>query len=298
MRVAPRLKGERPVPGRGCAALDPRGDSRAGARGSRLADMAIPLDDMSPEDALAALAWQVELGADEAILEEPVNRYEAVAVPVADAVPEAAKPVLAVAAGPGSASIAARAGDLAALRAEMAAFEGCALKKGARNLVFADGLPGAHVMIVGEAPGRDEDREGKPFVGRSGQLLDRMFAAIGLSRGAEAPEAAIYITNTLPWRPPQNRDPSGDEIAMMLPFLRRHIELAAPKVIVTMGNAATRTLLETTVGITRMRGQWGEAQGVPVLPMFHPAALLRDPLKKRLAWADLLSLKARLGAGG
>ena len=150
-------------------------------------------------------------------------------------------------------------------------------------------------MVVGEAPGRDEDREGKPFVGRSGQLLDKMFLAIGLTRTAAEPGKAIYITNTLPWRPPQNRDPSADEIAMMLPFLRRHIELAAPKVIVTMGNAATKTLLDTTVGITRMRGTWGEALGIPVLPMFHPAALLRDPLKKRQAWADLLSLKSRLG---
>ena len=255
--------------------------------------MANPLDDMSPEDALAALAWQVELGADEAILEAPVNRFEApVAAPATASPPVAEAPVAPVA---DTAPIAARAADLDALRAEMAAFEGCALKKGARNLVFADGLAGAHVMIVGEAPGRDEDREGKPFVGRSGQLLDRMFAAIGLSRQAEAPDAALYITNTLPWRPPQNRDPSVDEIAMLLPFLRRHIELAAPRVIVTMGNAATKTLLETTTGITRMRGQWGAYAGVPLLPMFHPAALLRDPLKKRLAWADLLSLKARLG---
>ena len=253
--------------------------------------MANPADDMSPEDAFAALQWQVELGACDAIEDAPVNRYAREDPQVASDPPEEAPAQTGVSA---TDTLAVRADSLDALRNEMAAFEGCALKKGARNLVFSDGLPGAHVMIVGEAPGRDEDREGKPFVGRSGQLLDKMFLAIGLTRTATEPSQAIYITNTLPWRPPQNRDPSSDEIAMMLPFLRRHIELAAPRAIVTMGNAATKTLLETTVGITRMRGNWGKALGIPVLPMFHPAALLRDPLKKRQAWADLLSLKSRL----
>ncbi|MEM8659103.1 MAG: uracil-DNA glycosylase, partial [Pseudomonadota bacterium] len=194
----------------------------------------------------------------------------------------------------GTAALAAAARDLGELRDTMAAFEGCVLKKGARNLVFADGLAGARVMIVGEAPGRDEDMQGKPFVGLSGQLLDRMFAAIDLSRASEDPRQALYITNTLPWRPPQNRDPSSDELAMMMPFLHRHIALAAPEILVTMGNAATKSLLKTSTGITRLRGQWHELNGVPLLPMFHPAALLRDPLKKRLAWADLLALRARL----
>ncbi len=177
---------------------------------------------------LAALAWQIELGADEAIGEAPVNRFD-VAVPAA----VAAVPVrIASAEGipvaeASSAEIAAACGDLAALRAAMAAFEGCSLKQGARNLVFADGDPRARVMVIGEAPGRDEDREGLPFVGKSGQLLDRMLAAIGLSRRAETPAEGAYITNVLPWRPPQNRDPAGDEAAVMLPFLYRHIELAA-----------------------------------------------------------------------
>ncbi|MEM8787700.1 MAG: uracil-DNA glycosylase [Pseudomonadota bacterium] len=254
--------------------------------------MANPDATPTRDDLIAALAWQLELGADEALEEAPVDRRlsaapaEAVAAPV----PAPAQT------GSGSADLAGAAADLPALRAAMAGFEGCALKKGARNLVFADGRPGAHVMIVGEAPGREEDAQGKPFVGRSGQLLDRMFAAIGLARGAEAPKAALYITNTLPWRPPQNRDPSTEEIAIMMPFLERHIALAAPRVLVTMGNAATKTLLRTSTGITRLRGTWAEAQGLPVLPMFHPAALLRDPLKKRAAWADLLTLKARLEA--
>jgi DNA polymerase len=179
----------------------------------------------------------------------------------------------------------------------MSGFEGCALKKGAKNLVFSDGNPAARVMIVGEAPGREEDMAGLPFVGRSGQFLDRMLAAIGLSRAAEDPGAAVYITNVLPWRPPQNRDPSTDEVAAMVPFLHRHIEIKAPEVLVTMGNSATKTLLETTTGIMRMRGQWTAWRGIPVLPMLHPAALLRTPALKRQAWADLLALRVWLDEG-
>ncbi|MCB1369648.1 MAG: uracil-DNA glycosylase [Rhodobacteraceae bacterium] len=244
----------------------------------------------------AALAWQVELGADEAIGETPVSRFEAAARPAPPVRQAAAAAVAApeVPADLTTEALAAGCGDLAALRAAMAAFEGCALKKGARNLVFSDGNPAARVMVVGEAPGRDEDRAGLPFVGRSGQLLDRMLAAIGLSRKAEAPEAAVYITNVLPWRPPQNRDPAADEVAMMLPFLHRHIALIAPEVLVAVGNSAARTLLETTTGITRLRGHWAEWRGIPVMPMFHPAALLRNPELKRAAWADLLAVRKRL----
>ena len=259
------------------------------------------LPDISSDDALAALLWQIEMGADEAVLETPVDRFAAPTAATAQAATQPLPPDTAATAVPPTAparqeatALAAAARDLEALRTAMAGFEGCALKKGARNLVFADGVPGARVMIVGEAPGRDEDIQGKPFVGRSGQLLDRMFAAIGLSRAAEDPAQALYITNTLPWRPPQNRDPSTDEMAMMFPFLARHIELAAPQLLVTMGNPATKLLLDTATGITRMRGRWAAFEGIPVLPMFHPAALLRDPLKKRDSWADLLSIKARL----
>lgn len=253
---------------------------------------------------LALLAWQVELGADEAILEAPVDRFRAPAAPVEavrDAVgaPATAEVAPAVAADPaaGTAALAAAATSLGALRETMAAFEGCALKRGAKNLVFADGNPAGRVMIVGEAPGRDEDAAGLPFVGRSGQLLDRMLAAIGLSRQAEDAERAVYITNVLPWRPPRNREPSGDEVAMLVPFLYRHIELAAPEVLVVMGNAAAKTVLETSTGITRLRGRWTAWRGLPVLPMFHPAALLRNGELKRPAWADLLRLAARLEGG-
>lgn len=245
--------------------------------------------------ALDALAWQVELGADEAIGDVPIDRLAVVARAEPKAAPETA-PVEVADVQPASVTqaLAAQAGTLEALRAAMAGFDGCALKMGARNTVFADGNPAARVMIVGEAPGRDEDFEGRPFVGRSGQLLDRMLAAIGLARDAQDADQAVYITNVLPWRPPQNRDPASDEIAMMTPFLHRHIALAAPEVLVTMGNAATKTLLETATGITRMRGIWAAFNGIPVMPMLHPAALLRNPVQKRDAWADLLEIKARL----
>lgn len=252
--------------------------------------------------AKAALEWQVELGATEAIGDAPVNRYAASATasaPVRRAVAPAPA-IAAVAEAVASAdpvsearAAAARASDLAALAAAVAAFPHCELKRGARNTVFADGTPGARVMIIGEAPGREEDIAGLPFVGRAGQMLDRMFAAIGLSRRGEG-AAALYIANMLPWRPPQNRDPTPEEIAMLLPFVARHVELAAPQLLVLMGNIACHGLLERR-GITRLRGQWTEALGLPALPMFHPAYLLRTPSAKRQAWDDLLSLKERLG---
>jgi DNA polymerase len=254
--------------------------------------------------AKAMLLWQMELGADEAIGEAPVNRYAAA---------EAAKPVAPVAAPATTAAVpeAAVAGDdpvlvarnmaegardLPSLREALAAYTHCDLKKGARSLVFADGNPRARVMIVGEAPGRDEDLQGLPFVGRAGQLLDRMFGAIGMGRASPDAERALYITNVLPWRPPENRDPSPEEAAMMLPFLKRHVELVDPDVLVLMGNHSCQALLGRK-GITRLRGQWTEALGRPVLPMFHPAYLLRNPHAKREAWHDLLMLQARLRGG-
>ncbi|MEL6424785.1 MAG: uracil-DNA glycosylase [Pseudomonadota bacterium] len=254
-------------------------------------------------DALAALAWQVELGADEAILDAPVNRYETPAPPPPAAEPTApvegraarvAPPVTEDAAVSTAARIAAGAATLEALRAGMEAFDGCALKKGARNFVFCDGHATADLMIVGEAPGAEEDRAGLPFVGRSGQLLDRMLAAISRDRKVESPEAGAYITNVLPWRPPQNRDPSTDEMAIMKAFLMRHIDLAAPRVLLCMGNAAMKTLFDTKDGITMRRGKWEEVQGIPAMATFHPAALLRDPLKKREVWRDLVEVQARL----
>ncbi len=249
----------------------------------------------------AALDWQIAMGADEAILDKPVDRFaEAVAAEKSDAGAVAA-PEVQKEDGPdpvGVAKVSAMAaGDLPSLRASMAEYEHCDLKRGAKTLVFSDGLAGARVMIIGEAPGRDEDREGRPFVGRAGQLLDVMFSHIGLARTASVPADALYITNVLPWRPPQNRDPKPEEVAMMLPFLERHVALAHPEIIVAMGNHATGALLKRT-GITRLRGTWAEALGRPVLPMFHPAYLLRNPAAKREAWADLLELRDRLEKTG
>jgi DNA polymerase len=247
--------------------------------------------------ALAALTWEVEVGADEAIGDAPINRY--------DLAVEASKPLAAKASAPPPPSLvvadpvaaAQTAADgtrsLEALRDAIAAFDQCELKRGARNTVFADGNPNARVLILGEAPGGEEDREGRPFVGRAGQLLDRMFAAIGLSRLSPDAETALYITNVMPWRPPGNRDPAPAEIAMMLPFVQRHIALVDPQVIVVVGNTPLFALTGTK-GILRARGNWTEALGKPLLPMTHPAYLLRNPAAKREAWADLLSLQQRL----
>lgn len=256
---------------------------------------------MKTHTALALLEWQIELGADEAISETPVDRY-ALQAPTRKA-PKPATPAPAPKPVPDldpvavARSMAAQAGDLDGLRAALGAFEHCDLKRGARNLVFCDGQPGARVMIIGEAPGRDEDIAAKPFVGPAGRLLDQMFAAIGMARDAADPRNAIYITNIVPWRPPQNRDPNPAEIAMMMPFVRRHVELAAPDIIVAMGNVSCQGLLSRK-GILRMRGTWETALERPVLPMVHPAYLLRNPIAKREAWADLLSLQARLREGG
>ena len=182
--------------------------------------------------------------------------------------------------------------SLAELEAMVAAFEGCALKRTAKQLVFADGNPEADIMLIGEAPGAEEDRAGKPFVGRAGQLLDRMLAAIGLDR------TRVYIANVVPWRPPGNRTPTPQEVAICLPFMLRQIELVAPRFIVTLGAPATQTLLGLKEGIKRTRGRWVEYSGLPRpargLPMLHPAYLLRQPIDKRLAWRDLRLLRRAL----
>ena len=253
------------------------------------------MTDADWHSAKAALDWQVDLGADEAIQDMPVNRYDLNSQPPKPKATPAPPRQELFEPDPvaGARTAAAGAGDLESLRAAIAAYEHCELKKGARNLVFSDGTPGARIMIVGEAPGRDEDRIGKPFVGRAGQLLDKMLAAIGRSRETPDADASVYITNVLPWRPPQNRDPKPDEIAMMLPFVERHIALAKPDVLVAMGNISCQALLGRR-GITKLRGNWQEAMGLPLLPMFHPAYLLRNPIAKRETWSDLLTLQAKL----
>ena len=190
-------------------------------------------------------------------------------------------------------ALAATATTLEQLRAVMEAYDGCVLKKRATQLVFADGNPDAEIMLVGEGPGADEDRIGKPFVGRAGMLLDKMLASIGLDR------TKVYVANMVPWRPPGNRDPTPEELALCAPFLHRQIELVAPKILVTLGNVPTQALFETKAGITRMRGQWRElsinGHALQAIPTLHPAYLLRQPAAKAQAWRDMLSLKAAIG---
>ena len=260
-----------------------------------------------------ALRWLSDMGADEMIGDSAVNRY-ATAQPAPDApaaAPAATPPPIrpAVAAAPDllapaqgaedAREAAASAGTLDALRARLEAFEGCALKFTATNTVFCDGYPDADVMFIGEAPGVEEDRQGKPFVGASGQLLDRMLAAIGLSRQAHG-AAGAYISNVLFWRPPGNRSPTTAEIAACLPFIRRHIELAQPKILVYLGGISAKAMLDTPIGITRLRGKWsdfsspGVDRPIPALATFHPAYLLRTPGQKREAWTDFLSIKKKL----
>lgn len=185
--------------------------------------------------------------------------------------------------------------SLEELRAALEAFEGCALKATASRLVFADGNPQARLMLVGEAPGGDEDRQGLPFVGRAGHLLDRMLEAIGLDR------TKVYITNVIPWRPPGNRTPTPAEIQACLPFMARHIQLVNPEIMVCLGNVSVQTLLKTREGITRARGQWFDyplpGRSLRTLAMLHPAFLLRSPAFKRQAWNDLRALRAALDAG-
>ena len=189
-------------------------------------------------------------------------------------------------------SAALRADTLEALRQAMEAFEGCALKRAAKNTVFADGNPAAKIMLVGEAPGRDEDREGKPFIGRSGKLLDKMFAAIGLDRND------IYITNLVPWRPTGNRTPTPYETALCRPFLLRHIELVQPDILVLVGGVSAKEMLDSSLGITKLRGSWQDinikGRDIPALPILHPAYLLRNPARKAETWQDLCSLQKKL----
>jgi DNA polymerase len=259
-----------------------------------------PNHPLSDADALAALDWYRAAGVDIAVGDEPVDRFatSAVAPP---------KRVLPATAGPAPApapavplttdpnetrAIAAAATTLDQLRAAMDAYEGCALKHRATQLCFADGNPDAQIMMVGEGPGEQEDKQGKPFVGRAGQLLDRMLAAIGLDR------TKVFIVNMVPWRPPGNRNPTPEELALCAPFVHRQIELVNPKILLTLGNVPTQSLFETSTGITRMRGNWktlsiGGWSG-PVLPTLHPAFLLRTPSAKAQAWKDMLSLKQRI----
>lgn len=273
------------------------------------------------ETHLSRLLWLVESGADEAIEEQPQNRLQPAKASGRSAGPPRAAPPPA---GPATAAaavqpalwrseeaglpsadaavasarhLAAAAPSIEGLRAALMEFDGCALKATAMNLCLYDGNPAAKVMIIGEAPGAEEDRQGRPFVGAAGQLLDRMLAAIGLDR------RSVYITNLLFWRPPGNRNPTAAEVAACLPFLERQVELVDPSHMLLLGASSVRTLLARQEGILKLRGRWshyqhaGLARPIPAMPSLHPAYLLRQPAQKRLAWRDFLAFARALRAG-
>jgi uracil-DNA glycosylase family 4 len=268
-------------------------------------------DAPSDRDALQALLdFHVEAGVDLALDEAPHNRFAKPkskpvqpkasppkAEPAKSASPPRALPKAAASAPEEVASLAREqarhAQSLEELEAILAGFDGCALKFSAKNLAFADGNPEGRVMLVGEAPGADEDRIGKPFMGRSGQLLDRMLATIGLDR------SQVYVANIVPWRPPGNRTPTPQEIAICKPFIARQIELASPELLLCLGGPAAQNLLGIKEGILRTRGRWfayktEDGREIRALPTLHPAYLLRQPLQKRLGWRDFQALRRAL----
>lgn len=280
---------------------------------------------MAPDDKtddtqtlLAALAWQVEMGADEAIGEVPGERRRPVAAAArrdhpsepATAGPHARPPEPAAApparlalqdSPAGAEALAARCHSFEDIEHALAQFDQCPLKRTATNLCYIDGNRAARILVIGEAPGRDEDLQGKPFVGRSGQLLDRMLAAIGLDRHASEADKAALITNVIFWRPPGNRKPTEAETLMCLPFVHRTIAVMRPRLIVCLGATPAQRLLDTTQGILRLRGRWmsldSDGESIAVMPSLHPAYLLRQPAQKRLAWRDFLAVREHLDAG-
>ncbi|NJO67564.1 MAG: uracil-DNA glycosylase [Rhodospirillales bacterium] len=276
----------------------------------------------------ALLRWHIDIGVDEAIAEQPWDRFEtgpapstppeSVVAAASGSVADTTPPDPADSSDGGSAGIGAaaaarrrnqpppppgseeayqaarRINTLDELKALIAGFDGCPLKETATNLVFGDGSPTARIVLIGEAPGAEEDRQGKPFVGPSGRLLDRMLASIGLDRGR------VFISNTVFWRPPGNRAPTSWEIAVCAPFVHRIIELIEPQMLIALGGPAANAMLGSQESVGRLRGRWFEfrsanmAKPVPATALFHPAYLLRSPSQKRLAWRDVLAIKKRL----
>lgn len=255
-------------------------------------------------DPLAAMRWLAEAGVTSVLAETPQDRTQPTAPPqpTTKAPAQALQRAFRPSAKPAAASALAQVAEaealaetcdtLEALKSAMDAFDGCALKATATQLVFADGVPGSDIMVIGEAPGRDEDLAGKPFVGAAGQLLNKMLAA------AQTPRDAVYITNIVPWRPPGNRKPTTLETQICLPFIKRHIALAQPKALLLLGGTPTNALTGKPEGITRLRGRLQTidigGKALPTLPTFHPAYLLRQPGHKAFAWADMLALKEAL----
>ena len=273
---------------------------------------------------IEALAWQHAMGIDEILLDKPApddglsmadlilpektlsgqaspagqsgNRAQDPANPPEGAAAETVEPAATSSSPPPSGQPASLAGitSLEGLRDALAALDGCALKHTASNMIFADGNPGASLMVIGDVPGRDEDRVGLPLVGSDGQLFDRMLASIGLSR------TDIYIVPLIPWRPPGNRTPTAEEMALLLPFLYRHVQLATPEMLLLLGGVTAKTMLPPGGGILKLRGRWhdidyGDGTARPTLATLHPAYLCRSPAQKRLAFADLVALAGKLG---
>lgn len=280
-------------------------------------------DRLGRSEALAMLRWLIAMGADEATGPTGLDRFaeaEHAAAPAPPPQPAsppvprsertfAATPALPLRQPPAlggtagdAVALAASCNSFAEIAAALATFDACPLKRTATSLVYLDGHPEARLLFIGEAPGREEDLSGKPFVGRSGQLLDKMLAALGLSRSAAAPEQSALITNLIFWRPPGNRKPTEAETLMCLPFVQRTIALARPRAIVCLGATPAQRLSGTTEGILALRGKWRQhrtedGSTIPLLPTLHPAYLLRQPAQKRLAWRDFLTLGAALQAG-
>lgn len=275
---------------------------------------------MKQQANIAALQWYLDHGVDEALMDEPVDRYAQTRQPVSNTTQKLEKERLAspqttndiahsslLGASDAKAEavkLALQANTLDDLRAAIAEFEGISLKKTATNLVFCDGNPKARVMLVGEAPGADEDRLGKPFVGVSGQLLDRILKCIDLDRTGEEPDKSIYISNILNWRPPGNRTPAPGEIEVSLPFIERHIQLIKPDILIFCGGVSAQSLLGRSDGISKLRKQWhaylpqtkelhDQAEPIPALATFHPAYLLRTPAQKKAVWADMLEIQKK-----
>ncbi len=275
---------------------------------------------------IAALEWQIGVGADEAIQDTPNDRTAAALATLSVLPPEdSARPgpsrpkQTALFAGPSApmadiagtvqaradaAALAKRCNTLEELAAAIAAFDGLSIKKTATNMVFSDGNPKARVMLIGEAPGADEDRQGKPFVGVSGQLLDRILKSIGLDRASDDPDTSIYIANILNWRPPGNRTPTAAEVDISLPFIERHIALVAPHYLILCGGVSAKGLLGSGESISKLRGRFHDytpmtdgitenTSPLPAIATYHPAYLLRTPAQKKLVWADMLMLRAR-----
>lgn len=258
---------------------------------------------MVKSNALKNILWLSEAGVDEVIEFKPVNRFRQKASPApvqaSTAAPasQTSAPIAPAAAIAKARKLADAATTLGALKQAVMEFNGCGLKKTATNTVFADGNPESPLMAIGEAPGAEEDKQGIPFCGLSGKLLDQMFLSIGRSR------EHFYITNTLFWRPPGNRQPTPEELAICEPFVQKHIALVGPKLLVLVGGTAAKSVLNNSTGITRLRGKefsytnpYLEGRSIPVMVTFHPSFLLRQPMQKKQAWQDMLAIKQRINA--